>query len=35
MDEHGRAFIRAVVQKRHNSRIIQILASNMIANLHA
>ena len=35
MHEHGRALIRAVVQESHNSSIIQILVSNVIANLHA
>jgi hypothetical protein len=35
MDEHSRAFIRAVVQESHNPGVIEILASNVIANLHA
>jgi hypothetical protein len=34
MDEHRRSFIRAVLQKSHNARIIQILRPNVISNLY-
>ena len=35
MNEDGRTFIRAVVQKSHDAGIVQILLSHMIADLHA
>ena len=34
MNQNGCTLIRAVVQESHDAGIIQILASNMIANLH-
>src|SRR5580704_18206851 len=34
VDEHGRPFIGAVLQKSHDAGIIQVLASNVVADLH-
>ena len=35
MNQHRRALIRAVMQKGHNARIIKIVLSNVITDLHA
>src|SRR5258706_5675461 len=35
MDEHSRAFIRAVMQESYNARIVKVLVSNVVANLYA
>ena len=35
MDEHRRAFIRAVMKESYDSGIVKILTSNMIADLYA
>ena len=35
MHQHGRAFIRAMMQKRHDAGIVEIFLANMVADLHA
>src|ERR1700736_112423 len=35
MNQHRRAFVRAVLQERDNSGIVEIVFSHMIADLHA
>ena len=35
MDENGRSYIGTVMEKSHNTGIVEILRSNVIANLYA
>ena len=35
MNQHRRAFVRAMMQESHDSRIIEILLANMISDLHS
>jgi hypothetical protein len=35
MNEHGGAFVRAMVEKSDDSRVVEILITDVIANLHA
>src|SRR5258708_36594652 len=35
MNQHRRAFVSTMMQKRYNAGVVEILLSNMVSNLHS